>query len=165
MGRCVYTVRGKDCGRPGTGNPCLCAKHLALLADEVEDEYEDEGEGGVVDQVLSHPAAQGILAQITKLIDRAGDALERGINNVGQPQGAPGQPPRPRPRQDPLLQARMVLGFGPTVELTVKMVKERRRKLAAIIHSDRATGSEEAMKRLNTATDTLLASLKKSATP
>ena len=52
------------------------------------------------------------------------------------------------------------MGFGADTPLTVKLVKERRRKLAELYHPDHG-GSDAAMRRINAAADALLATFKK----
>lgn len=47
------------------------------------------------------------------------------------------------------------MGFPPTAKLTRQLIKQRQRQLAALLHPDKG-GSEEAMKRLNAATQRLL---------
>jgi len=75
-----------------------------------------------------------------------------------RPQAPPPRPPpprRPQPARDLVGPARVALGFPAGLKLTVEMVKERRKQLALIFHSDKG-GSEEAMKRVNAAADILL---------
>lgn len=73
-------------------------------------------------------------------------------------QQAPPPPPRGKPK-DKIKIARDVLGFEPEVVLTAELVKDRRKKLAEVLHPDKG-GSKTAMQRVNMAADALLESLK-----
>lgn len=169
--RCAYLTRsGRPCIKVGIGNPPLCRVHRLKIEGEVEDDFTDN----ILDRVLDHPTAQGAFNRIAGSFDRIAqyiDVLSTGriprrereeeASSSQPPPRANGHarpvPPPPRPSgENPYL----VLGFTPGVKITAEMVKERRKELAKLFHPDKQAGSTEAMKRVNTAAETLLARLK-----
>lgn len=55
----------------------------------------------------------------------------------------------------------MVFGWDPKKPYTEEEVKARKKALARVYHTDATNGSDEMMKRVNTAADTLIQALKK----
>lgn len=157
--RCVYVEGRRQCVRAGSGDPPLCRVHELLL--EEEEEYD---ELDLLDDV-----AERINNGVEQIAERI-----RGFFSQGQPApvfrpGARRSVPPPtnghrqrtapatkQPAEDP----RFVLGFPPELKLTKEMVKDRKRQLAAVFHPDKPGGSVEAMKRVNTAADSLLKTLR-----
>jgi hypothetical protein len=168
--RCIFsTQEGARCRNPGLGDPPLCSVHLRM--------YEERDVLGEVFEVLTQQRSfTELKGTITEMVNEAvrkataPKRIEQGYpfrrpapppgrgyhSSTGAP--SPGQTRRPRPaappppREDP----RVVLGFPPGKPLTRDEIKQRRRKLASILHADQG-GSDESMKRLNRAVDELLA--------
>lgn len=121
----------------------------------------------VVDRLFENPRVQGVFQQIQESLDRFGFAVDRvghapRVARQPRPQAQPQTPPprpRPAPRVNPLVEARVVMHFGPAEKLTREAVKRRRRDLAAMVHPDKPGGSVDAMKRINAAADALLKGL------
>lgn len=186
--RCVYKpAQGRRCPHPGVGNPPMCFQHFAVA--QFDDGEADEGARGqpvadIVDAVLDHPKVQNIFSAILQRMDhgirraerpedsphyRGPDAAydaewpprprqqqrRRQQQQQQQRRRRPGRPKPPESTEDP----RMVLGFGPQVRLTTALIKDRQRRMAAMVHPD-VGGSEEAMRRVNIAADALLSQLR-----
>jgi hypothetical protein len=118
----------------------------------------------LVSRALEHPQVQGILIQTRDVLDGFGYVIDRAARRPAPEhprarRDATPPPAQPAPRGNPLPAARVILHFGPTEKLTAEAIKKRRKKLAEMCHPDRG-GSDEAMRRINTAADVLLGSLK-----
>jgi hypothetical protein len=133
---------------------------------------EDEDDGDVLDSILGLFNASNIRAvaadpRVLSFLRQAKDAFvasrrpaDPHYSECPPRYAQPPPPPPPPPRQAPHIDdARVVLGFGATIQLTEKMVKSRQRELAAVYHPDRG-GSEESMKRVNLAVAALLAQIR-----
>ncbi len=132
--------------------------------EDDDDDYED-GVDDFVGAVFEHPRVTGVINKVSRTLD----SLAGLIDQVGRrPRGGPAeehydppphqrqQPPRqPPPRQTVRIDPYVVLGLPRNVPLTEAMLKDRRRQLAKIFHTDHG-GNDEAMKRVNAATELLL---------
>lgn len=114
----------------------------------------------------------GLIERADRFLSSQKDSLVAGFAQIlGQavagprtpptPQAGPAREPRrpPPPTPPPKESPRDVLGFSPTAKLTRVTIKTRQKALAKLLHPD-AGGSDAAMRRINTATAELLASLK-----
>lgn len=133
----------------------------------VDEEYEDEEYDTfhyVVDQILDHPKTQELFDKAGEFFDGFGEIIKQRVNDLGNGKRVPPPPhtkTRARPRvkpQPPRPSPRTVLGFSETEPLTKKKVRERRRALAHILHPDKG-GDQAAMQRINSAAESLLATL------
>jgi len=159
---CIYPSRGGNpCDKPGIGFPPLCSRH-ERYRDELDDE--EDPIGHILGVLFQRPEVQRVLDQLNDVIDKAAvyiDQPERFRQLVDEEPFTRGRAKKPPPRhkaptpasakEDP----RVVLGFAPTMKLTSEIIKTRKKELARLWHPDHG-GSEEAMKRLNTAADVLL---------
>ena len=178
--RCAYVESRRRCGRPGGGNPPLCAAHRLVLEDEatrperpgeklvgllgrvlrgqkVNDDHLYAGIEDFVD-MFSRPAGSPQASPIEAARARTQDFLRRAQAQARQrkPQPPPSPPPRPRKPAGP--DPRLVLGFAIGQKLTAAEVKKRRRELARRHHPDRG-GSVARMQEVNVAVAQLLATL------
>jgi len=137
---------------------------------EIEEADEEDSLADVLRAFARHPSVRVLLREAASIIRDAKSKAE-GLNPhyAECPPRPPGQrpnngrgappPPRPPPVPSPADDPRVVMGFPPSLQLTETMIKKRRRELAAIYHPDQG-GSEEAMKRLNSAVTRLLAQVR-----
>lgn len=120
--------------------------------DDFEDEDLDVHE--ILEEALRHPKIGGLFSSVARTIDKFSRVIDQVAQYTGPPPrpGSPGPRPKPTPQRiDPYL----VLGLARDVPLTEQLIKERRRELARLFHSDKG-GNDEAMKRVNVAADLLL---------
>jgi len=156
--RCVFGAgTPHQCRRPGIGQPPLCRQHYAT-AETIEETHHPSNDvlSTALNIILSHPKVSSLLDDAKELLSQAATAPT--------PHHAEWPPPPPNSQQqhqnptttgeDP----RVVLGFSADATLTRASIKTRERELAALYHPD-CGGSDEAMKRLNMATEQLLAQL------
>lgn len=106
-----------------------------------------------VGKIMANPKVQELGAKAHGILDL--------VQGFVQQAGVPGPAAAPPPRQAPVEDPRIVMGFGPNEELTVDKVKARKKALAQILHSDKAGGSPEGMMRLNQAADRLIKEMKR----
>lgn len=138
--------------------------------DDEDDDFEDDDEGAVdefVGAVFEHPRVSGVITKVSHTLDRLSSLIDQVSNGV--PRGAPrsqprGQaqprrqappPPPPAPPPKVRIDPYVVMGFARDKPLTEAMIKDRRRQLAKIFHTDHA-GNDESMKRVNVAAELLL---------
>ena len=136
--------------------------------DEIDEEEPvgDDFLAQAIRAIVDHPGVKSLLDEASAILRDARTATRQQSQIPHYAECPPRprngdrrQPPPPPPRPTPLLEdPRIILGFPPNLQLTETMIKKRRRELAAIYHSDHG-GSEEAMKRLNSAVSQLLAQL------
>ena len=143
------------CNRPGYGNPPLCDEHYAREGDESPLHV-------VVDRALDNPGIKKLVRSATSAVDRLANIVDQILttsHTTPPPKTAPS--PRPIPAKNGIseLQARNQLGFAHTAPLSKAGIKQRRRELAKIYHTDKGSDSDM-MKRINVATDFLLAKTK-----
>lgn len=155
--RCAYTTKRGRCQSPAKGDPPLCAKHKKL--------YKPPSPWvGLVDAVLQQPVAQGILGKLDQTLNKANQVVDRVaggdfsdldglLNKLGKPKVH--YPSPEPPKEDP----RVVLGFSPDEQLSVELIKKRRKDFAKILHSDKG-GNDASMARINAAVDELLKGFK-----
>lgn len=155
----VCTHRDEErrlCGRRATpsSRPARCIFHVEeVRPKEILDEILQQPEVRAAAGRLSEIVDQALSARVTSIIDRIGNVVER----VAAP-GPRGSAPPPRPAPKPEESPRAILHFTPDEPLTVKLVKDRHRALASIIHPDKG-GKDASMQRLNIARDALLKEL------
>lgn len=145
---CVYREGGLRCTARGTGKPPLCRDHEELATNPIDDVFDrlEDFSARAQDR-----AFKGLGTLIITLVDR-----QRQPRPVpGQAGQAPRRPPEAPPQENP----RDVLGFGAEIKLTHKLIKERKRALAALCHPDKG-GSTKAMQRIIDAANKLLAETK-----
>jgi hypothetical protein len=123
----------------------------------------------MLDTLLQHQAVQDVFSQVKQAM-RDPSKLSPHYQGPGQAYAAEApprqhhqyRPPPPPPRQ-PASQApedpRAILHFGPRDKLTADIVRKRQRQLARLAHPDQG-GSDEAMRRINTAADVLISQLR-----
>ena len=174
-GRCVFDEADeglgiRQCRNPGYGEPPLCRSHARYRAEVIAalEAEEDAPANPLIDAVLDHPRIQPLFDKAGSLIDRFASILAAAPFAASAAQPPPQPPPRharrpapppPPPREDP----RQVLLFDPDEVLTEQLIRERRKRLAAVIHPDgRGGAGDKAMARINAAADALFQALKKS---
>lgn len=155
----------------------FCPKHAELVAAGPVTATPEDVIEVLTEAVIGVPQVNQFLKRLAKPLDRAGQILDRLVPYVDRatqrgpiPTPPPGKPPhrthsRPKPPSDPepkLDDPRTVLGFAPDTKLTEKIVRDRRKELARIFHSD-AKGNDETMKKVNIAADALLKEIKENA--
>jgi hypothetical protein len=162
--QCAFREGTRRCRKNGTGNPPLCATHRLIVNEDVARQAQAaKAVFDVVQDFVKDPSAtiNRIFASFRPMTptDLDGDIDDDPAPRRAPPRSPPPPPRRPAPPPPPKDDARVVLGFPPGIKLTETMIKDRRRRFAAIVHPD-ANGSEETMKRINDAATTLLAELK-----
>lgn len=166
--RCSRRVNGRPCPNPGSGNPPLCTRCLDdLEQEEIEEagyEVTDEGLQGAADRIMDDPRVHNVLDKAAGFFDRFAQLIDGAVTRNGgsSPPRPSSRPPPPRPTIDRARQiaaARSVLLFDSAEPLTEEKIRERRKKLALLVHPDMA-GSHNQTVRINQAADILLASLK-----
>jgi hypothetical protein len=180
--RCAYVEARRRCGRPGSGNPPLCAAHRIVLEDEAaRPERPGEKLVGLLGRVLRGQKVNDdhLYAGIEDFVDmfsrlptdpphspldaaraRAQDFLRRSqAQSQAQARQRPAPPPPPpKPRKPTGPDPRLVLGFAIGQKVTAAEVKARHRELARTHHPDRG-GSVSKMQEINGAVEKLLATL------
>lgn len=163
MAKCSYMfANGKLCDTYGWGDPALCKKH-EKFRDTVEEELRVEG-GGVtaefVGAVFDVPVVKRLLEKLGGLVDKAGVVVEAAdINALMERLSKRAQvadPPDWVPTNNKVNDAKAILGFTLNQTLTVELIKQRKRDLAAIYHPDKGSGNAEKMQIINAAADVLL---------
>jgi len=137
--------------RGATGNPAICGICY-------EEQLFVEAEDSTVNQLLDHPAVQGLMDKgfqvfnkgVDRIIGRVDGYAKLAMQMVQNQQTQQAQAPQPV-QQSP----REVLHFGPDEALTIEKIKTRKRDLASLCHPDK-NGSVEAMQKINEAADLLL---------
>lgn len=155
--RCIFAEGTPyQCRRPGIGHPPLCRQHYATAETVEETQHESNAFlSAALNVILSHPKVASILDDATDLLKQTTAPQSHHVEWPPPPPHNGAAPPRSEPTpEDP----RVVLGFSPGASLTRESIKARQRALAALYHPD-CGGSDEAMKRLNLATEQLLAQL------
>jgi hypothetical protein len=137
--------------------------------DDLEDEEEEYDVGDIVDQAINHPKVRDLFSKAGQVFDRIGQVIDQVARHA--PQGNPGPrtasgshpPTPPGPKRIPI-DPYVVLGLDRRVQLTVEIIKARKRALSKIYHPD-PTGkepeairksNEEAIRRVNAASDMLM---------
>lgn len=180
--RCAYIEDRKRCRAAGAGNPPLCDPHRLVIEAEAARAHANPlakvvGEflSGRVRRDTVRAAAGTLLGGLLIELEQIAPGFQRGTMPTGgtMPGGMPfpfgGNPPRRATRPPPVdpvveakkrevAEARMVLGFDNTQPLDEAAIQRRRKELARKHHPDRG-GSEERMRRINAAADTLIAAL------
>lgn len=124
--------------------------------DEEEDwEDEDYDAADLAAELLEHPRVRKTFSLLTETLDKFGQLIDRVAKTV--PPTTSKIPVQPTKK---LLNPFLVMGFNPNQPLTEKMIRERKRKLAGIYHTDREGGDPEAMRMVNAAADMLLRKIK-----
>ncbi len=162
MKQCQFIYAdGQACQNKAIG--LTCKKH-AKYAAEVKRSLDEERfaqkalVGDLLGVLLAQPAIAGVVGKITGFIDKSGSILDQvatGDYSAFKAKEKPTQTP-PATGPDP----RKLMGFRPGVVLTEKEIRDRRKDLAKIYHSDTGS-SEEMLKDINAAADQLLRELKK----
>lgn len=148
----------------------FCSKHAAQIAAGPVAPSQEDAIQMLTEAVIDIPQVRKAMKRLVKPLDRVGALLDRIVPFVDRatqqtppPRPPPGSPPprthaRPKPPSDPEPKPdnpRVVLGFALDAKLTEKMIRDRRKELARIFHSD-TKGNEESMKKVNIAADALL---------
>jgi hypothetical protein len=162
--QCAFREGTRRCRKNGTGNPPLCATHRLIVNEDVARQAQAaKAVFDVVQDFVKDPGAavnRFFSSFRPNPVPNLDDDLDDDVApRRASPRSPPPPPRRPAPPPPPKDDARVVLGFPPDLKLTDAMIKERRRRLAAIMHPD-ANGSKETMQRINDAATALLAELK-----
>jgi hypothetical protein len=189
--RCSYLEGRRACGDVASGNPPLCRYHKEQAAAHAAHRrpHPDDESDLIIDEfiegLVEHPKVQGVVSTVTSTIDKFAQIVDAvaagrkpwGSSDTGPANADPAPPPnghtrrRPGPPPPPPRRVRpadahyLILGFVPGQRVTEAEIKERRRGLATLYHSDKAAGggpaaqakAEEVMKRVNAAVTELLA--------
>lgn len=150
---CSYVgPRGGRCKRPAVQEGDRCLSHL------IEDEEAASQADELINTVLENPAVKKGVDKVNSLLDRFSAVIEQAAKGE-----IPFFKPKPAPtpqKGDPVLKARALMHFSSDEPLTEEIIKTRRKVLARLAHPDAtANGSNEAMIKINRATEILLSSI------
>lgn len=189
LSQCVYKEGGRRCMRSGDGEPPLCRAHKIAASEQARQAQSAAARtpraavGDLINDFFTgRPWSVDRVARAVSEVDWSlggvfGGGFSPDIDTGAERDDGRFVPPdnfRPPPRwhreQAPpppppksnaaeIHAARRELGFGPSDQLTEELIKDRKRQLARKFHSDLRGGSDEKMKRVNAAADTLVESL------
>lgn len=159
MASCSFLgPRGGQCRRPAATESLYCLAHI------IEEDEEASQANEFIDTLLENPNVKRGVSKINALLDKFSVIVDQAAKGELPIFKAKKAPP-PAPKGSPLLAARAHLHFSADEPLTVEIIKARRKVLARLAHPDvTANGSNEAMAKINKATEILLASLSSQTT-
>lgn len=177
--RCRYVENGVRCRRVATVDGGFCRTCAAIISFDLDRRSPIAQTIGRIDRDLRREGRDnGFAGTFNHILDSLFGAWMPGREQASPslPDDSPGPSPsssgRPReprsspppgapskPKTDPQIVARRILGFEVDEPLTVEKVKQRKQALARVFHPDVPTGSIEQMKRVNLAADLLLSKL------